>query len=289
MDPDWPRMEAIRKRGLKVLDPREQIGGDFTVTAKDIYPSLKKMDRAVDVIILAVKTYILPRLVPDLLQLYNPETCIVSYQNGLDTEEAVAEAVGRAHVLRTVINYAGGVVRPNEVEVTFFNPPNYIGALDPRNEGHARDLAELLTKVGITTEFTPDIKVLEWKKTLLNASLAPVSALTGLTMKEAMDFPPLREVVQELLREGMAEGEKQGIQFPSSFLEDGMSYMDKGGYHKPSMMVDVEEGRDTEIEYMNGRISGYGELENSTPFNKVITALVKGLELRNAQGRRREE
>jgi 2-dehydropantoate 2-reductase len=58
-----------------------------------------------------------------------------------------------------------------------------------------------------------------------------------------------------------------------------MAYMKKAGYHKPSMLVDIENGRRTEIDFINGKFVQYGKQAGiETPFNQTMRALVKALE-----------
>jgi len=98
-------------------------------------------------------------------------------------------------------------------------------------------------------------------------------------MKEVMDFPPLKEIVEKLLVEGIKVAERTGIKFSDNFFEFGLSYINKGGYHKPSMLLDIETGKKTEIDFFNGRIAKYGErLGIPVPYHRMITAIIKGLE-----------
>ena len=145
----------------------------------------------------------------------------------------------------------------------------------------AKELARLFTDAGMRTDYTDNIKLHEWQKVALNAALAPVTALTGLTMKETMDHPQLREIVATLLQEGIDEAAQLGLEFPEGFFDHGMAYLEKGGYHKPSMLIDVELGLPTEIDALNGKIAEYGRSREAAHCNRTITALVKGLEVRN--------
>jgi len=275
------RLLAIEKKGLTVKDPRGHTTGDFVEYPKKFLDSLREIKEKPDLIFICVKTYCLMDVASEISEVFPAPPKVVVFQNGLDNEDQAAKVFGKENVLRCIINYAGAMASDTEVEITFFNRPNYIGVMDKENTPLAQELAETLTRSGLETEYTYDIKKHEWEKAILNACLASVSTITGLTMKEVMDSPPLREIVQNLLLEGVKVAEGTGVKFSANFYESGLSYLSKGGYHKPSMLVDMEKGGKTEIDFLNAKIVEYGEKHDiPVPFNWTVTAMIKGLELK---------
>jgi len=273
------RLLAMKKKGLSVKDPRNQIKGDFVEFPKKFLFSLKEIKGKPDLIFMCVKTYCLMDVVSEIAESFPSPPKLVVSQNGLDNEEQAAKVLGKENVLRCIINYAGAMVSDTEVEITFFNRPNYIGVMDRGNINLAQEIAEILTRAGLETEYTVDIKKHEWEKAILNACLASVSTITGLTMKEVMDSPPLRGIVEKLLLEGIKVAEGAGVKFSANFYELGLSYLSKGGYHKPSMLLDIEKGGKTEIDFLNAKIVEHGEkLGIPVPYNWTITAIIRGLE-----------
>jgi 2-dehydropantoate 2-reductase len=143
-------------------------------------------------------------------------------------------------------------------------------------------MAALMTGAGIETQFTTDIKRYEWEKTLLNASNNPVCALTRKLMKEVMDLAPTESLVEELLREGIEVAEAVGVTFDKGFFENGIQHLKTAGYHKPSMLQDVERGAMTEIDWLNGKIVEHAHAHGlQAPNHSVITRLIKGLEIKS--------
>jgi 2-dehydropantoate 2-reductase len=273
------RLLAIEKKGLSVKDPRSQISGDFVEHPKKFLYSPKEIKEKPDLIFICVKAYCLLDIASEIQEVFPSPPKIVVFQNGLDNEDQAAKVFGKENVLRGIINYAGAMASDTEVELTFFNRPNYIGVMDKENTPLAQELAETLTRSGLETEYTDDLKKHEWEKAILNACLASVSTITGLTMKEVMDSSPLREIVENLLLEGVKVAEGTGVKFAENFYESGLSYLNKGGYHKPSMLVDMEKGGKTEIDFLNAKIVEYGEkLDIPVPFNWTVTTMIKGLE-----------
>jgi len=101
-------------------------------------------------------------------------------------------------------------------------------------------------------------------------------------MREMMDFEPTRFLVEETLREGIEVAAVNGVVFDEGFFEHGVQYLEKAGYHKTSMHVDIEQRSLTEIDWLNGKIVERG-LEHGlqTPYNTTLMALIKGLERRS--------
>lgn len=236
--------------------------------------------RDIDFIFVAVKASILPKILPMLKKVSQPDVTFISLQNGLDTEDFIAETFGKENTLRIVVNYAGNLIGNGRVRISFFNAPNYLGMISPLAEDKAKELAEIITASDLETVFTPDIKRYEWEKTILNAALSPVCALTRRTMKQMMDLTETRNLVEALLREGIEVAEAHDIRFEPGFLEHCMDYLDKAGHHKTSMHVDIERGSPTEIDFLNGKIAEYGRAKGLlTPYNSTIVSLIKGCEL----------
>lgn len=271
-------LEAIRKNGLSVTGTKEMIA---RFPEDNLCHSIDEMaGKDIDVVFISVKASILPKIVPMLQKVSKPGMTFVSLQNGIDTEDFIADAFGTENTLRIVINYAGNIVDNGKIRFSFFNPPNYLGMIHPDAEKNARELASAITASGLDTSFTDEIKRYEWIKAILNAALSPVCALTRRTMKQMMDLENTRHLASEILREGKEVTEACGIKIEPDFIEKGVGYLDKTGHHKTSMHVDLELGNPTEIDFINGKIVEYGRLKGvPTPVNSAIVALIKGSEL----------
>lgn len=283
------RAADLKSRGIRVQDPKNCIKGDFAVKAPKIATSLDALEGfSPDVVFVCVKTSAIEAVMPAIERVYRKGAAVVSFQNGLDTEEVMAELLGdRTRVMRVVVNFAGKLTEDGASAVGFFTKPNYIGILDANAQGRAQEIAALLTSCGLDTKFTDKLDRQVWEKVILNSSLSPVCALTGLTMKDALDHKHLNGVIAGVIREGISVGTACGVAFEDGFFEHCMGYLEKGGRHKPSMLVDVEAGRKTEIDFLNGMIAKRGSQKSiPTPHNQTITALIKGVEQNLQEGRK---
>jgi 2-dehydropantoate 2-reductase len=232
-----------------------------------------------EVIFITVKANALPLIASAIESYLKDDRYVVSWQNGIDTELELAKALGRGRVMRAVVNYGCGLIAPAHVRVPFHHPPHYIQELNPAARAAAMGVAEVLTACGLGTEHTDQIVSMVWRKTVMNASMNPVCAMTGLTMSRAMNDPIVFQIVDALVKECIQVARANEINLGWDYYLQAMEYMRHAGDHKPSMLMDVEAGRRTEIDYINGKFIEYARRAGmEAPFNRTMTAMVKGLE-----------
>ena len=270
-------IEAIRNYGLQIMGVSNQTVRFDDDHLKTSISELKGTD--INLVFICVKTPYLKQVVQDLEKVISNETLVVSHQNGAGNEDILVETFGAKRSFRNVINYAGNILKPGIIDMTFFNPPNFVGAVSPEKNDTALSIAELMSSTDFKTELNEKIQHAVWKKVILNAALAPVCAITGQTMREAMQFEDTNKLASGIIKEGIKVTEALGIHFGSDFHDVCMGYLSKGGHHKPSMLIDIENKNPTEIEFLNGKIVELGTKFNiPVPLNDATTTYVKALE-----------
>jgi 2-dehydropantoate 2-reductase len=271
-------MDEIKKNGLSITGFK-----DINISFNDkniCYGIDELIDIKLDFLFISVKASVLSQILPLLKQVTKPGLTYISLQNGLDNEDLIADEFGKENTLRIVVNYAGNLIDNGKIRMSFFNAPNYIGMIDSSAENKAKELADIISKSDLETEFTPEIKKYEWEKIILNAALSPVCALTRRTMKQMMNCKDTRNLSEAILREAIEVAAANGYHFKDDFLEFCMNYLDKAGHHRTSMHVDIEKKNPTEIGFINGKIVKYGKKKGiPTPINSTIVSLIRGSEL----------
>jgi 2-dehydropantoate 2-reductase len=267
-------ISAVEKNGITITGKNTKFNtcvkgtGNFTASLSRFNP---------DLIFITVKANYLDPLLEEIKMIYKPKQKMLVIQNGIDNEDIVAEKFGSEAVMRFVINYAGMIVEPGVIKLSFFHPPNYLGVLSQNNEALGQEISGFLTEAGLETQFVQDIKKYEWKKTILNAALMPVCATTGLTMKEAMNTGETRYLCEQILDECIHVAKKVGYEYGDDFLETSLSYLSGAGHHKPSTSLDLEAGNP--IEYIFQPIIDYGKkVGTPTPFLESLTKVMQTLE-----------
>lgn len=237
-----------------------------------------------DYLVFATKSYQVENLIDQVKDLNTEKLTVVAAQNGIDIEQLLIPTFGESKILRMIVNYAGNIVSPNTVKVTFFTPPNYIGSINDTRQAQAKQFAELLNAVSLDTEVVDSFELLRrtWHKTILNAAMSPLCGVGRMTMAEAMNDPDTVELIEQIINEGVEVAEKEKIRFSDDFVRQCMRYLKRGGDHFPSLAVDLINGRQTEIDYFNGKLVEYGRKHYvRTSLNLTFTNMVKAMSNKN--------
>ena len=263
-------------------DPGIRIEGTDSLQAK-VSRTTTRVDELIedppDVVIVAVKATALPLIASTLEGFAAEGRYVVSWQNGVDTERVLAKHLGAAFVLRAVVNLGCVPMGPAHVRIAFHHRPHYIQELDPRSQEAAVGISEVLTRCGLDTLRTDQIQDMVWRKAILNACMNPICAVTGKTMAEVINDPILFHLVDALIKEGVGVARANEFRLGAEYYPYCIDYIRNAGHHKPSMLQDIEAGRRTEVDYINGKIVEYGAQAGvPTPYNTMIRGLVKALE-----------
>ena len=281
------RIAQIEARGLQV----KGVGLEMNVRATTVDSISSLADVDPDYIVIATKDYVLKSVLPEVAKVASDKCLVISAENGIGTEDELARHVPARNAARMVVNYAGHIDEEGVAQLVWFNPPNYFGPLEQKDDPRLAALMVRLCSKALESEMVDPsaIKAHAFLKTVLTSALMPICAVMGLTMKEAMEGPATRALAGDLLREGLAVAARVGYDYGEGMWEKCMGYLDKGGAHHPSMSVDLWNKRPTEIDYINAKILEIGlEFEDlNLDVNRVMTGLLMTLEASN--GTRRPE
>jgi 2-dehydropantoate 2-reductase len=232
-------------------------------------------------IFLCCKTFHLENVIERLGDVFKPQMKIIATQNGLGPEDLVADKFGPESAFRMSLNYGAALKGPGEAEATFFNRPNHIGSMSAANQDFGIQLADRLTAGGLDTEFVADIKLYVWKKMVMKCTMASICAVTDKTIKEALQYPPTREIANACFNEALKVANSMGYDLGADYLKQALAYLEKVGAHKDSMCDDIKNQTATEIDFLGGKIVEYARSKGiAAPFYTTMTNLVKAIEHR---------
>ena len=266
------------KLGLKGIHVTGEIS--FKATVKNYSSQIEALkDFRPSSIFLTTKTFHLENVLDNLQAVFEPGMKIIACQNGLGPEDLVADRFGQESALRMSLNYGASLKRAGEAEVTFFNRPNHIGAISEENQHLGVQLADQISGCGLETEFVDDIKLFVWKKMIMKCTMASICAVTDKTIKDALEYPPTREIADACFAEALAVARAMGYDLGENYLQQALDYLQKVGVHKDSMCNDILNRTPTEIDFLGAKIVEYARIKGiSTPFYVTMTNLVKAIE-----------
>jgi len=282
---------AINADGLRVIGDL----GEHLVRVPAITPD--RLDGLYDLIFLAVKSVDTDDALAALRDHTADSTPVVSLQNGIN-EEHIAGIIGNERTVGASTHYAATFEAPGLLNKTSHG--GYIvGELDGSMTERAREIGRLLSLVE-ESEVTGNIWGHLWSKLLINVCTNSFGALTGQVFGEFIKDDIGKRLLAALYTESYDVAIGHGINLVKlvgvldpEFLcvrcdADGervlsildlMAGPDQYGNMKSSMLQDLERGRKTEIEFLNGYIVKKGrEVGLPTPVNEAIVETVKEVE-----------
>jgi 2-dehydropantoate 2-reductase len=270
-----PHVNVIPETGLKISGINKLTVHPNTIRSiaelpKDFHPEL---------VIVTVKSYDTPNIISGLQTLVDDETLVLSLQNGRDNEQRLNDVLGASTIVGGVTCHGVTYQEPGHVYHAG-RGETQIGVYHGDNTTKIDELAEMLTEVGLVTTVTDNIEGELWAKAAVNASINPITAITGLKNGFLLKLPELTKLLEATCKEVIRVAKAANVKLPPcDILEKTKNVVRNTAGNKSSMLQDIERGKRTEIESINGAIVKLGgEHGVPTPVNEALTTLVKGIE-----------
>lgn len=230
----------------------------------------------VDLLVVLVKAYATKEAVRWAAGAVGPATVALTLQNGLGNAEALAEVVGPERVLAGTTAQGATWLSPGRVRHAG-RGPTYIAPWAPGGADPA-PVAGLLGQAGIPTEAVPDPQPMLWGKLAVNCGINPLTALLRVPNGELLNRPGARRLMEAAAREAGAVAAAAGVALPADPVERVLAVAAATAANRSSMLQDVERGRRTEIDAINGAVALRGRrLGVPVPVNETLAELVRSL------------
>jgi 2-dehydropantoate 2-reductase len=274
-------VDAINRDGLTI----EERDGSTTVVKVKASSAPDEVG-PVDLIVNFVKCYHTEAAIQAATPMLGETTAILTLQNGWGNADRIAAIAGRPRVMVGLTYNAGTLLAPGRVRRTAISK-TLVGELDGTISPRLDAAVAALRKAGIDTEPSPEIVSEIWKKLALNACTLPTAALLRFAAHELNQHEEMRALMRGLLAEVVAVAAAQRIALdPAERWQAITDLLDRAVGARASMLQDVEAGRQTEIDVINGAIVEAGRSHGmATPLNDAMVWMVKSLQARYlAQG-----
>ncbi len=260
---------VARGKQLEALRKSLKISGILNTELK-VYATNKPEDA--DITFVTVKAYDTEN-VARLLAEVNPGI-VCSLQNGVGNEEILQKYCKK--VLGGVTSYGANLIDYGHINYAG-EGYTYIGELDGKISDEAKTVVEVLRSAKIKAEVVSDIVFRIWAKTVVNSAINPLTALLKVKNGEIVRNTYLWNIAKRVAEEGMEVLKKMGFEFNA--VKEVKRVAEMTANNRSSMLQDIERGKKTEIDYINGAIVKKGkELGIDCCVNEVLVNLIKSLE-----------
>jgi 2-dehydropantoate 2-reductase len=286
-----PHMKQVREKGLRITG----IWGDHEVAIERCFASAQGLADAgerFDLVLIAVKSHDTAAAAEAVRPLLTDESLVISLQNGLGNTEKIAERVGWERTLTGMVIFGVEHRHPGRVSVTVQADVVRIGAWRSQVDEERIDvLTRLIAAAGIQCEHSPDIQKYLWNKVLYNCALNPLATILGSTYGFLLTTEPTREIMRRVIDEAFqvawAVRAEMFHETPEQYEQHLFeNLIPPTAAHHPSMLQDIEKGKRTEIDALNGAIVRLGrENQITCRTNQTLVDLIHAIETTRGKNR----
>jgi 2-dehydropantoate 2-reductase len=306
IDP-WPaHVDEMCKHGLRVTHAMRE--PEFTVPVRALHVTdaqrLSK-EKPVDIAFVCMKSYDTAWATMLIRQYLAPDGYVVSLQNCMN-EETIAGIVGWGKTLGCIASSIlvnlpePGLIHRGAGKGGATQTVFRVGEVHGRITQRAEQICRLVGYAD-SAKVTANLWGERWSKLVANAMANGLSACTGLTVGEMLANEPIRRFSTRLGSEAIRVGQAHGYQLedilhlpPETIARAGEGDAEAaracdeqrfkqgkrmGAEQRPSMGQDMQKGRRTEIEFLNGLVVREGEKVGlPCRANAVLVDIVKRVE-----------
>jgi len=231
-----------------------------------------------DVVVLTVKAFDTDEAARIQLKSGRLSTTVLTLQNGLGNVEILQRELSPRFVIAGSTTEGVTSVGPGVVN-HLGNGTTWIGELNGKLTDRCASVKKLFHESGLRTLVSNNILGVLWLKAIVNSAINPISSLVGTTNEGLLKDPDLYDACIKVVQEGKNLAKANGVKLPDSPTTMLARVLTLTGDNRSSMLQDIEAGRRTEIQQLNGILSDTGKRRGSgTPCNQLLTKLVRGLE-----------
>jgi 2-dehydropantoate 2-reductase len=266
-------IERINTAGVTIVRD-----GEETVTRVPATSDTASVGQ-VDAVAFCVKCYHTESAVELARPLVGPETVVASLQNGWGNGDVLAQAFPAEQIVVGVTYNSGTVLDVAKVAHPGVGPTTLGSFADGTTEGAER-LAGALSDGGLEARVASPVRPEIWKKLILNAASLPSAALTGMTAGAMGASEDMCALMSATAAEAVGDARALGFDIDErERIDTILSVSKRAGSTKASMLQDVEAGRRTEIDVINGAVvRAADEVEVPVPLNRAFVQLIHGWE-----------
>ena len=263
-------IDAVNSHGLQMEE------GDDVLLYENLKGHTSSEEAGVcDLVLVFVKSTVTRTAVESNAAVFGPDTVALTLQNGLGNIEQISSVIGAERVIAGTTAHGATMLSPGKIRHAG-KGKTIIGELGGHESDRIRKMAAVLEDAGMETVISGNVLGLVWDKLLVNVGINALTGITKLYNGQLLDYPEIEELLEKAVSEGVAVARAKGIRLgfddPVAHTKD---LCRATAANKSSMLQDILNGRQTEIDRMNGAIVREGKaLGIETPVNLALTNLI---------------
>jgi 2-dehydropantoate 2-reductase len=298
-------VDAVRSRGLLLADETGRHTVRNVRAVESPLAALERSETAFDLVIFTVKSYDTAAAVADLCTALDatgaPPPAVLSVQNGVGNEDALAAALPAVSVLAGSITTPVSVEGPGAIHV---DKPRYglglgLWRAGAGGAGVFDAACRLMEDAGFSVQRYANAQAMKWTKLLMNIMGNATCAILDAGPETTFADDKIVDLEIEAWREALAVMAAADIpplnmdKYPFATIAPLIRFAPKPlirpvlrsqiggarGGKLPSLQIDLQSGKaHTEVGWLNGAVVRKGaELQIRTPVNQVLADVLNGL------------
>ena len=244
-------LAAMRQVGLSIQSAKL---GDFVVRAP-AHDDPRQVG-PVDVVLFAVKAYDNPAALELLGPLLRSDSTVLTLQNGVDSVDEVAAAVGEVRVLGGTTYVATALESPGRIVQTGVHRSVIFGEVfgdRSRVSDRVQRIADVMGPADIQVTPVADGRVPIWDKFVYLAPFAGFTGAARLPIGGIWNDPIVQEMFYAAAREIATLAAAEGVTISADRFDRLKEYMDNiPPTTRSSLLIDLEMGKRIEVEALQG-------------------------------------
>lgn len=277
-----PVVKVISEQGVKVTG----IWGEHAAELDEVVSGLEQIqDSAFDLVLLPVKSFATEDAARQIAKVLSPDTYVLLLQNGYGNFEAAAKYIPEEKLILGRVIFGAETMAYGVSKVTVIADDVVLGSPKKLIDMQVlENFARTFREVGIPTRASEQVMKYVWSKIIYNSALNPLGAILEVSYGELAEVKESKQLMDRIIREifTLLSAMQQETMWPDAeaYLQDFYGKLVPAtASHHASMLQDIQNGKRTEIDALNGAVVELGKKYRvSTPVNEMITMLVKAKE-----------
>lgn len=265
-----PHLEAMRRDGLRIEgpDPIHVRPVHATDDPHEVGP--------VDLVMLCVKLWDTESAVKQIWPMVGPDTAIISFQNGVLTDQYLRSVFDERQLMGGVGYVATTIAAPGVIRQTGPMQRLLFGEFDGSHSRRGEDLLAACLAGGIKAELSRDIVREIWQKYVFLVGLSGTTTTMRKPIGPIRSNPQTRAFLHDVMQEVVAVARARGVGVPENYAQMRLELADDMSPDMTSSMHhDLQRGNRLEVRWLAGGVVELGHaLGIPTPLNRAIADIL---------------